>query len=170
MESVRRTVGTLTSRASCPPFPARCTGCRMPPWRVHGRYVRRLSDAPLGGAAVVIELTVRRFKCLNSACPAVTFAEQIPGLTSLHSRYTPLLPGVLRDQMIQAMDTAKRQGLQMDLRALAANIRADAEGRYDGAEPGWRAGVEWTLLWIENTAAQLTEGSSADGRQGVSPE
>ncbi|MFH8736539.1 hypothetical protein [Streptomyces sp. NPDC017964] len=51
-----------------------------------------------------------------------------------------------------------------------AIIRADAEGRYDGAEPGWRAGVEWTLLWIESTAAQLTEGSSADGRQGVSPE
>ncbi|MEE1943266.1 hypothetical protein V1L54_28330 [Streptomyces sp. TRM 70361] len=70
------------------------------------------------------------------------------------------------------MDKARRQGLQKDLRALAANIRADAEGRYDGAEPGWRAGVEWTLLWIENTAAQLTEDkpSGAGGRQGVSPE
>ncbi|MFI8793134.1 hypothetical protein [Streptomyces sp. NPDC055105] len=65
------------------------------------------------------------------------------------------------------MDTAKRQGLQKDLRALAANIRADAEGRYDGAEPGWRADVEWTLLWIENTAAQLAECSSADGRQSL---
>lgn len=67
----------------------------MPSWRVHGRYVRRLPDAPLGGAAVVIELTVRRFKCLNSACPAVTFAEQIPGLTSQHARYTPLLRDAL---------------------------------------------------------------------------
>ncbi|MEV0263269.1 hypothetical protein AB0I49_18315 [Streptomyces sp. NPDC050617] len=37
-----------------------------------------LADAPFGGAAVVIELTVRRFTCLNSACPAVTFTEQIP--------------------------------------------------------------------------------------------
>ncbi|MFJ2264419.1 hypothetical protein ACIOKD_40120 [Streptomyces sp. NPDC087844] len=53
-----------------------------------------------------------------------------------------------------------REGLQKDLHTLAANIRADAEGRYDGAEPGWQAGVEWTLLWIENTASQLTEGSS----------
>ncbi|MCX4902394.1 MULTISPECIES: hypothetical protein [Streptomyces] len=66
--------------------------------------------------------------------------------------------GDITDEMIQAMDTAKRQGLQKDLRALAANIRADAEGRYDEAEPGWQAGVEWTLLWIENTAGQLTEG------------
>ncbi|MFE6527505.1 hypothetical protein ACFVMA_01015 [Streptomyces rochei] len=69
-----------------------------------------------------------------------------------------LRPGDITDEMVQAMDTAKRQGLQKDPRALAANIRADAEGRYDSAEPGWRAGVEWTLLWIENTAAQLTEG------------
>ncbi|MEW2728897.1 hypothetical protein [Streptomyces albidoflavus] len=69
-----------------------------------------------------------------------------------------LRPGNITDDLIQAMDVAKRHGLQKDLRALAANIRADAEGRYDSAEPGWRAGVEWTLLWIENTAAQLTEG------------
>ncbi|MFD4756412.1 hypothetical protein [Streptomyces sp. NPDC058426] len=85
-----------------------------------------------------------------------------------------LRPGDITDEMIQAMDTAKRQGLQKDLRALAANIRAEAEGRYDSAEPGWRAGVEWTLLWIENTAARLTEGipgAGAGGRgQGVSPE
>jgi hypothetical protein len=47
---------------------------------------------------------------------------------------------------------------QKDLRAPAASIRADAEGRYDSAEPGWRTGVEWALLWIEKTAGQLTEG------------
>ncbi|MFF1715932.1 hypothetical protein [Streptomyces sp. NPDC058268] len=69
-----------------------------------------------------------------------------------------LRPGDITDEMIQAMDTAKRQGLQKDLRTLAANIRAYAEHRYDSAEPGWQAGVEWTLLWIENTASQLTEG------------
>ncbi|WP_327669461.1 MULTISPECIES: hypothetical protein [unclassified Streptomyces] len=85
-----------------------------------------------------------------------------------------LRPGDITDEMIQAMDAAKRHGLQKDLRALAVTIRADAEGRYDSAEPGWQAGVEWTLLWIENTAAQLTEGrpgSGASGRgQGVAPE
>ncbi|WP_411573415.1 hypothetical protein [Streptomyces fradiae] len=80
-----------------------------------------------------------------------------------------LRPGDITDDMIQAMNAAKRQGLQKDLRALVANIRADAEGRYDGAEPGWRAGVEWTLLRIEKTAAQLTEPRGAGG-QGVSPE
>ncbi|MFD6554985.1 hypothetical protein [Streptomyces sp. NPDC058398] len=60
-------------------------------------------------------------------------------------------PTEITDETRQAMDRAQRQGRQTDLRTLAANIRADAE-------PGWQAGVEWTLLRIENTASRLTEG------------
>ncbi|MCZ4611348.1 hypothetical protein O3S80_47905 [Streptomyces sp. Lzd4kr] len=71
-----------------------------------------------------------------------------------------LRPGDITDEMRRAVYTARRLGLQEDLRTLAASIRAAAEGRYAGAEPGWQAGVEWTLLWIENTASQLTEGQS----------
>ncbi|MFF7234381.1 transposase [Streptomyces sioyaensis] len=43
----------------------------------------------------MIELGVRRFRCENARCPAVTFAEQVAGLTIPHSRYTPLLRGML---------------------------------------------------------------------------
>ncbi|WP_373297191.1 transposase family protein [Streptomyces brasiliensis] len=68
-----------------------CPHCGSASGRVHGRYMRRLADAAVGGARVVIELLVRRFKCPNPACPAVTFAEQISGLTSPHARYTPLV-------------------------------------------------------------------------------
>ncbi|WP_423247762.1 transposase family protein [Streptomyces achmelvichensis] len=60
---------------------------------VHGRYVRKLRDVAVGGLGVVIELSIRRFRCENSACPAVTFAEQITGPTTPHSRRT--LRGVL---------------------------------------------------------------------------
>ncbi|MER5227784.1 ISL3 family transposase [Streptomyces flaveus] len=74
---------------------ARCPRCGVVSWRVHGRYARRLADAPVGGAPVVVELMVRRFKCLNPQCPAVTFAEQVEGLTSPHARYTPLLRTLL---------------------------------------------------------------------------
>ncbi|WP_443079375.1 ISL3 family transposase [Streptomyces sp. P5-A9] len=63
--------------------------------RVHGRYARRLRDVAVGGRNVAIELCVCRFRCANPACPAVTFAEQIVGLTTPHSRHTPLLRGVL---------------------------------------------------------------------------
>ncbi|MFH8753689.1 hypothetical protein ACH4GK_38085 [Streptomyces rimosus] len=67
----------------------------MPSSRVHDRYRRRLADAPLGLAPVVIECVMRRFKCANSRCRAVTFTEQVDGLPRPHARYTPLLRTVL---------------------------------------------------------------------------
>src|SRR5688500_9271888 len=42
--------------------------------RVHGKYVRMLRDMAVGGAAATIVLEVRRFRCTNDGCPAVTFA------------------------------------------------------------------------------------------------
>lgn len=62
---------------------------------VHGRYSRQLTDAVVAGSRVVIKLTVRRFRCVNSTCEAVTFAEQVAGVTKPHSRFTPLLTGML---------------------------------------------------------------------------
>ncbi|MDH2390680.1 ISL3 family transposase [Streptomyces sp. HNM0663] len=63
--------------------------------RVPRRYVRRLRDVAVGGLGAVIELCVRRFRCENPACTAVTFAEQVLGLTTPHSRHIPLLREVL---------------------------------------------------------------------------
>lgn len=44
---------------------------------------------------MVIVVLIRRFKCLTTDCLAVTFAEQIPGLTRPHSRHTPVLRDLL---------------------------------------------------------------------------
>ena len=43
---------------------------------------------PLAGWPVRVIVQVRRFKCVEPSCAAVTFVEQIPGLTSPHARYT----------------------------------------------------------------------------------
>jgi len=67
-----------------------CPRCGQPSGRVHSTYGRRLADAPVGGRQVLIRLAVRRFFCGNPDCPAVTFAEQIDGLTSRRARRTPL--------------------------------------------------------------------------------
>lgn len=91
--------------------------CGVVSWRVHGRYARRLADAPIGGASAMVELVVRRFKCLNPQCPAVTFAEQIEGLTSPHARYTPLLRTLLTSI---AASLAGRPGARL---AAALSIR-----------------------------------------------
>ncbi len=74
---------------------APCRRCGQLSGRVHGSYVRQLRDAAAGGVQVVITLKVRRFRCGNTRCPAVTFAEQVVGLTSPHSRFTPLLRDLL---------------------------------------------------------------------------
>jgi hypothetical protein len=45
---------------------------------------------------VLIVLRVRRFVCASEACAKVTFAEQVPGLTSRYSRRTCDLHKVLQ--------------------------------------------------------------------------
>jgi transposase len=72
-----------------------CPRCGQSSARVHSGYQRRLADAPAGGHRVVIRLMVRRFFCGNPDCPAVTFAEQIDGLTRRRARRTPPLARVL---------------------------------------------------------------------------
>ncbi|MFE3784656.1 transposase family protein, partial [Amycolatopsis sp. NPDC059090] len=47
-----------------------CRVCASWSERVHSRYLRRVSDEPVGGRPVTIVLTVRRFYCRNSDCGA----------------------------------------------------------------------------------------------------
>ncbi|WP_311737269.1 ISL3 family transposase [Streptomyces sp. Ag109_O5-1] len=75
--------------------PARCTGCGTLSEWVHSPYIRHLGDVALGGRPVRIDLNVRRLYCENSACPKVTFAEQVPGLTVRYQRRTPLLQNLV---------------------------------------------------------------------------
>jgi transposase len=72
-----------------------CPRCGQRSGRVHSRYRRRLADAPAGGRRVWIWLVVRRFFCGSPDCGAVTFAEQVDGLTSRRARRTPLLARML---------------------------------------------------------------------------
>jgi transposase len=60
---------------------AACPGCGGVSRQVHSRYQRKLADVASGGQEVLICLQARRFLCRSEACPKVTFAEQVPGLT-----------------------------------------------------------------------------------------
>jgi len=71
---------------------AACPSCGTWSSRVHSRYGRRLADGAAGGRPVVICLTVRRLVCRNPGCAAVTFAEQVEGLSGRYLRRSlPLL-------------------------------------------------------------------------------
>lgn len=92
--AVRIDAATRTKQAAC-------VACGAMSNRVHGRYVRRLADAGLGGREVLVALTVRRFVCGNIGCRRRTFVEQIPGVTVRYGRHT-----VLASDMLQAIAVA----------------------------------------------------------------
>jgi hypothetical protein len=57
------------------------------------------------------------------------------------------------DEMMDAVRAAREKGLQSDLLVLAQRMRAEAPDR----SSEFNAGIDWALLWLENTARQLTE-------------
>lgn len=95
IEHVDRSDGVVGLTARVRARSASCRRCGQVSATVHGRYSRRLADIGVAGARVVIQLAVRRFRCLNDACHASTFAEQVPDVTSPHSRHTPQLRAML---------------------------------------------------------------------------
>jgi transposase len=95
VDRVDRAADCLALVARSAAASAVCPGCGTPSTRVHGRYQRCLRDTPLGGVPVVIRLQVRRFACRTAGCGRRTFAEQIPGLTTPHARYSPPLRAAL---------------------------------------------------------------------------
>jgi len=55
---------------------ARCPSCYQPSSRIHSRYTRGLSDLPVAGSRVVIDVRVRRFRCTVTNCRTKIFAER----------------------------------------------------------------------------------------------
>jgi transposase len=55
---------------------------------VHAWHVRQLTDLPVTGRRLVIELRVRRLVCQASACEQRTFREQVSELALRCARHT----------------------------------------------------------------------------------
>jgi transposase len=81
--------------ASCQAGSARCPRCGQESARVHAGYARTVADGAAGGRPVLIALQVRRFRCQNPQCPAVTFAEQAAGLSERYQRRSISLTAML---------------------------------------------------------------------------
>jgi transposase len=61
---------------------------------------------------VYLELTVRRFRCPNPACPQSTFAEQFPGRLPAYARRTTRLTDVMRQVGFEASAESSRRILK----------------------------------------------------------
>ncbi len=76
---------------------ARCPSCQRRSRHVHSRYVRHITDQPIGGHRVILHFHVRRFRCRIAACPRRTFAEQAPLLVARYARRSVPLQAFLAD-------------------------------------------------------------------------
>lgn len=110
----------------------------------------------------------RRSACRSPDSARDRFVEA--AATYLARAYPGLRPDDITDEMIQALDTAKRQALQKDLRALTASIRTDAEGRYASAEPVAGRSRVGAAVDREHRRPADRRPTIGSERQGVSPE
>lgn len=65
---------------------AACPECGQKSSRVHCYDEQCLTDRPVAGPRVRIELRAQRLVCENTSCTHRTFTEQIPGPTRRHAR------------------------------------------------------------------------------------
>lgn len=71
----------------------------------------------------------------------------------------------ITEEMRQEAVAAFRQGMQQDLLVLAERLRMEAPL----GSPEFRAGVDWSVVWLENFARQLTEQEPSGPRGDLPP-
>ncbi|HEY0419683.1 MAG TPA: ISL3 family transposase, partial [Acetobacteraceae bacterium] len=91
VDQVLPTPDYITIIASPRPDCSPCPTCAQSSNRVHSRYRRSLGDLPWQGRPVTLQVRVRRFRCLNPACPRQTFAERLAGTAPAAARRTTRL-------------------------------------------------------------------------------
>ena len=141
-DGVRVTARTRT-------VPAECRLCGQASSSGHDRYPRWLRDLPCGGRPVEVLVSVRRLRCLNAACPAATFAEQVPGLAAWYQRRTPGLRAWLE---AVALALAGRAGARLAA-ALGVTVSRHAPLRLVRALPDPQAGLV-TVLGADDVATR----------------
>lgn len=73
-----------------------CPVCNQYSARVHRSYQHCLRDLPVFDQHEQLQLLVRRFFCINTACARGTLAEPLPEVAPRYARRTPRLTQVLR--------------------------------------------------------------------------
>ncbi|WP_460945783.1 ISL3 family transposase [Spirosoma daeguense] len=70
---------------------ANCPVCQQLSKRLHGFSFRQPTDLPISNKPVQLRLRLRRFRCLNPACPKRTFRQPCPDWLPVYARRTSRL-------------------------------------------------------------------------------
>ena len=105
-----------------------CPKCGVRSRRVHSRYDRSLRDLPWAESLVILNLTVRRFRCDNASCLRSVFAERLEGVVRPHGRRTRRAEDVLAQLALEMSSeagsrTAKHFGLSVSAPTLRRLLR-----------------------------------------------
>jgi transposase len=85
---------TITARSTT--ASAACPRCGQMSSSIHSSFSRAPHDLPLSDHAVRLVLYVRRFRCYNPACSAITFAERLHDFLQPHAQRTTRLRQALQ--------------------------------------------------------------------------
>jgi transposase len=80
--------GGFTVVADAETGEATCPHCQESSQHIHSDYTRSPQDLPSSGRPVRLVLHVRRFRCQNPACSAVTFCERLPKVVAPSAQRT----------------------------------------------------------------------------------
>ncbi len=108
----------LISRVTVAP----CPRCGTPSTRIRGTYQRKLQELPWGNAAVVIQLTVHRFRCHAAECPQKIFCERVPWVPVYQRRTAAYLHRVLDLAWDMSASAAQRVADTMGIRVSRSTI------------------------------------------------
>ena len=73
-----------------------CPGCDKRSRNRHGWRNRCLSDLPVQGREVKVELILTRWKCMHSACGRQTFTDQMPKIAATYAHRTERMADIVR--------------------------------------------------------------------------
>lgn len=99
----------VRSTADCGP----CPDCGEVTASVHSLYTRTARELPACGYPVHIQLTVRRFRCHNRACPRQTFAQRLPDMIPWHAHRTVRLTAMLQRLIFELSAESARRVLDV---------------------------------------------------------
>jgi transposase len=91
IEDVGEAGGVIRVRARTGGGAVACPVCGAATRRLHAYHERTVADVPVDGRQVVVDVRVRRLRCLVAACVRRTFREQVPGVLERHQRRTTRL-------------------------------------------------------------------------------